>query len=93
MICGTHHAKDVQHMLHVVLQTIHVGVEELAAGSYAFQCLVNIHLGKLYLAAHLVADSQREGFLSFVYFGELGQNSGNILLLLLTRQKEDVSNI
>ena len=64
MICGTHHAKDVQHMLHVVLQTIHVGVEELAAGSYAFQRLVNIHLGKLYLAAHLVADSQREGLFS-----------------------------
>ena len=73
MICGTHHAKDVQYMLHVVLQALHVGVEELAAGSYAFQCLVNIHLGKLYFTAHLVADCQCEGLFSFVHLGELGQ--------------------
>ena len=80
-------------MLYVVLQALHVGEEELAAGCYAFQCLVNIHLGKLYFTAHLVADSQCEGFLSFVHFGELGQNSRNILLFLLTRQKEDAFHL
>ena len=31
-IRGTHHAKDAQYMLHVVLQALHVGIEELAAG-------------------------------------------------------------
>ena len=80
-------------MLHVVRQALHVGIEELAAGCYAFQCLVNIHLGKLYFTAHLVADSQCEGLLSFVHFGALGQNSRNILLLLLTRQKEDAFHL
>ena len=32
VICRTHHAKDAQYMLHVVLQALHVGIEELAAG-------------------------------------------------------------
>ncbi|MGN0032911.1 MAG: hypothetical protein ACI358_03925 [Candidatus Limimorpha sp.] len=80
VIYGTHHAKDVQCMLHVVLQALHVGVEELAAGSHAFQRLVNIHLGELQFTANLIAYSQCEGFLSFIHLGEARQD-GNLSTL------------
>ena len=46
VICRTHHAKDAQYMLHVVLQALHVGIEALAAGGHALQYLVDKHFGE-----------------------------------------------
>jgi len=85
----TDYAKEVERTGEALLQRVFVGEEELADSRDVLEGLVYIELDHFQLTVHLVADSEYEGFLTFVHLVELWQQYRRVLFVFVAKQYKE----